>query len=63
MNKSEIEDILLGMANDGKLDERVVKTLFDNYDEVIKPMREKQAAAMEFYEQRFSKRAEKFGNS
>ncbi|MHB8159228.1 MAG: HD domain-containing phosphohydrolase [Thermoleophilia bacterium] len=59
MEKAEIEDILLGMAKDGKLDKKVVKTLFDNYDEIIKPMRDKQAAAMEFYEQRFSKRAKK----
>ncbi|MHB9111013.1 MAG: HD domain-containing phosphohydrolase [Thermoleophilia bacterium] len=57
MEKPGIEDILYGMVNDGKLDKRVAKTLFDNYDEIIVPMREKQVAAMEFYEQRFSKRA------
>ena len=62
MQKAEIEKILSGMTSDGKLDKRVVKTLFDNFDAIIKPMREKQAAAMEFYEQRFSKRAkESFG--
>lgn len=59
MEKSGIENILYDMANDGKLDKRVAKTLFDNYDEIIVPMREKQAAAMEFYEQRFSKRVKK----
>ncbi|MHB1362228.1 MAG: HD domain-containing phosphohydrolase [Thermoleophilia bacterium] len=59
MEKSQIGKILLGMADDGKLDKGIVKTLFDNYDEIIKPMREKQAAAMEFYEQRFSERAKK----
>lgn len=64
MEKDETEAILLDMANDGKLDKRVVQTLFDNYDEIIEQMRGKQAAAMEFYEQRFSERAKKsFGGS
>lgn len=59
MQKAEIENILLGMANDGKLDKNVVNALFDNYSEIVTPMREKQAVAMEFYEQRFSERVKK----
>ncbi len=62
LGKAEIKDILLDMANDGKLDKKVVKTLFDNYDEITKQMQDAQTAAMEFYEQRFSKRTkESFG--
>lgn len=59
MQKSEIEAVLLGMTSDGKLDEKVVKVLIDNYEEILGPMREKQAAAMDFYEQRFSERAKR----
>jgi HD-GYP domain-containing protein (c-di-GMP phosphodiesterase class II) len=59
MEKSEIKKILMGMATENKVDKLVVSTLFDNYDEIFIPMRFKQAAAMEFYELRFSERMKK----
>lgn len=59
LEKPEIERILLGLAAEGKVDKLVVDTLFANYDDIMIPTRKKQAAAMEFYEQRFSKRVKK----
>jgi HD-GYP domain-containing protein (c-di-GMP phosphodiesterase class II) len=56
---SEIKKIMFDMVDDGKLDIRIVKTLFENYDEIIIGMRKKQAAALQLYEQRFSAQAKK----
>ncbi len=50
MNRREIENIMNGMALSGKIDTRIVSLLFENYDEVLAYVKEKQCIAKDQFE-------------
>ncbi|MBU2591482.1 MAG: HD domain-containing phosphohydrolase [Nitrospinota bacterium] len=50
MNKTEMENIFLGMVKRNALDERITKILFKNYDEIALSVKCKQAIARDEFE-------------
>jgi HD-GYP domain-containing protein (c-di-GMP phosphodiesterase class II) len=54
MSKEELIQIMKQFSDRRLLDTRVVNLLFENYNEVLAYVAEKQAIAREFYEKQFS---------
>ena len=54
MSRQEITGILTQFSRKELLDPRIVKLLFENYDEILKAVLEKQAAERESYEKQFA---------
>ena len=54
MEKEEVYNIINNLSSKKLLDVRIVKILFDNYDEINSYVKEKQASAMEFFENQFA---------
>jgi HD-GYP domain-containing protein (c-di-GMP phosphodiesterase class II) len=54
MSRKEILRVINDLSSRQLLDTRIVNLLFDNYDEVHSYVVEKQAIAMEYYEQQFA---------
>ena len=63
MEKDEICRILQSYADKNFLDKRIVALLFDNYEAILLKVKQKQAEAFDFYENRFISISEKIKNS